>query len=267
MSDLLTRALTGTLFLAVMVGCIVLGELSVALIFLVISVIGTWEYFQLQDNLSKFKQFVGLVISLICFSSVFDKTGFGEVHIFSVVIILVLAMLTSVLLPKGREHLTAWAHVIFSQFYVTMPFLMLYHLAFLGFDYDYKVILTFFILLWLSDTGAYIFGKYLGKHKMIPKVSPKKTWEGLTGGIFCAIIGSAVLSNYGFNIPNIHWAAAAVLVSVLGAGGDLFESQMKRNKGVKDSGKLMPGHGGILDRFDGVLLSVPVIFALVKIIQ
>lgn len=150
---------------------------------------------------------------------------------------------------------------------MTMPFMMLYLLAFSNFYYEYEIILSFFIMLWLSDTGAYLVGKYFGRHKMIPKVSPKKTWEGLVGGVGFSLIGAYVLQYLGWEIANIPWYLLAILVSLLGAVGDLFESQLKRNRGVKDSGKIMPGHGGILDRFDGALLSVPVIFALVKILS
>ncbi|MEZ7886440.1 MAG: phosphatidate cytidylyltransferase [Flavobacteriales bacterium] len=267
MSDVLVRALTGLVFLLVMISGVVFNSTSCFWLFLVIVIIGNWEYSGLQEKVSEFKKAIGVVLSILLFTA-FSLEGFQLADLALVGVIMFTSFcILSVLLPKERLHLSDWAHVIFSQVYVTMPFVMLYLLSFISGYYEYKVVLSFFILLWLSDTGAYLFGKYFGRHKLLPKVSPKKTWEGLVGGVLSALIGAYFLLKFGFEIPGLSWYVLALLVSILGAMGDLFESQMKRNKGVKDSGSFMPGHGGILDRFDGVLLSVPVIFAIVKIMS
>ena len=267
MSDVLVRALTGVAFLLVMISGIVFSSTSCFWLFLIIVIIGNWEYFSLQEKVTEFKKSIGIVLSALLFST-FSAEGFELADLALIgVVVFTLCCILSVLFPKERLRLSDWAHVVFSQVYVTMPFVMLYLLAFISGYYEWKIILSFYILLWLSDTGAYIFGKYLGRHKLVPKVSPKKTWEGLAGGVFSALLGALIIAKFGFEIPGMPWYVLALLVSILGAMGDLFESQMKRNKGVKDSGNIMPGHGGILDRFDGVLLSVPVIFALVKIMS
>ncbi len=267
MKDVLVRAATGIVFLIVMIGSIVYGSVSCFWLFLCIVIVGNWEYTGLQKNISEFKRVITCVSSALIFSAL-AWDSFELINlIYLAVLVFSASAILSILIPKERINLSDWAHVVFAQVYVTMPFVMLYMIAFSSGYYEWKYILAFFILLWLSDTGAYMFGKYLGRNKLLPKVSPKKTWEGLIGGVLSALIGAYFLQQYGFEIPGIPWFGLALLVSVLGAMGDLFESQMKRNSGVKDSGNFMPGHGGILDRFDGVLLSVPVIFAIVKIMS
>ncbi len=266
MKDTLTRALTGIAFLAVMISAMVWAEWSCILLFLVICTVGNWEYLVLQEHVSMYKKVWGVIITPFVFiGSIWVET---EPSILLLVLLAVpFIFLSAVVLPKNRNHLSDWSHLVFGQVYVTLPFVLLFYLATLYDYYDWKIPLTFFILLWLSDTGAYVVGKSLGRHKLLPKVSPKKTWEGLAGGVICSLIGAYVLTKFEMTIPHIHWALLAVMVAVIGLLGDLFESQMKRNKGVKDSGNFMPGHGGMLDRFDGVLFSIPVIFALVKLLS
>jgi phosphatidate cytidylyltransferase len=125
-------------------------------------------------------------------------------------------------------------------------------------------ILAFFILIWANDVGAYCFGMLLGqhgKHKFFPRISPKKTWEGFIGGIITAIIAGILIAQFMFNGKNTHhWIIIAIITSVLGTFGDLVESMMKRSADVKDSGKIMPGHGGILDRFDSAIFAFPMVF-------
>ncbi|MFK7756736.1 MAG: phosphatidate cytidylyltransferase [Flavobacteriales bacterium] len=265
MSDILQRALTGAVFLVVMISAIMYGSLTCFWLFAAIVVVGNWEYYKLQKSMSNFKKIIGLLLTFVIFTAVCSEYIYAIPALYSAAIIAFISMACSVFI-SDRTNLSDWAHSVFGQVYVTMPFVMLYVLAVSNYYYEYQIILSFFILLWLSDTGAYLVGKYFGSHKMIPKVSPKKTWEGLAGGVGFALLGAFALQFFNFQMIPLPWFVLALLVSLLGAVGDLFESQLKRNKGVKDSGNFMPGHGGILDRFDGVLLSVPVIFALVKLL-
>jgi phosphatidate cytidylyltransferase len=147
---------------------------------------------------------------------------------------------------------------------------MLFHLGFYSNDtftdtYSYQIILGFFILLWTNDTGAYLSGKYFGKHKLFERISPKKTWEGSIGGGILTLAFAYVLSIYFTNLNITNWLIIGVLIAVFGGLGDLVESMLKRSLGIKDSGKLLPGHGGILDRFDGLLLSVPFVYGYLQL--
>jgi phosphatidate cytidylyltransferase len=133
--------------------------------------------------------------------------------------------------------------------------------------------LGFFILLWVNDSGAYLVGSSLGRTKLFERVSPKKTWEGMIGGLLATIAVAWVYSKWGMvkqdlvMLSSLHWIIIGVLVSVFGTLGDLVESHLKRTAGVKDSGILIPGHGGVLDRFDGYLLSLPMVYTFVYLIH
>jgi phosphatidate cytidylyltransferase len=125
---------------------------------------------------------------------------------------------------------------------------------------DFAFLLGYFVLLWLNDTGAYLMGKATGKHLLFQRISPKKTWEGIAGGFIAGLLAAWGLSRFFTQLSPVHWLIMAVLIILFGTFGDLVESMLKRSMQVKDSGNLLPGHGGVLDRFDGVLLSAPVVY-------
>ena len=126
--------------------------------------------------------------------------------------------------------------------------------------YDIHLPLAFLLMLWASDTGAYLFGRKLGKTKLFERHSPKKSWEGFFGGVFTSVLVAFIISLFFKEISSLVWIGMAVLVVTFGTLGDLVESMLKRSLNVKDSGNILPGHGGILDRFDGLLIAAPVVF-------
>jgi phosphatidate cytidylyltransferase len=134
-------------------------------------------------------------------------------------------------------------------------------------SYTYEILLIYFLLIWANDTGAYLFGVSIGKHKIFPRISPKKSWEGFFGGLFFTAIVAWAISLYFHNITFAHWLVIGLLSAIIGVFGDLVESMLKRSIDVKDSGKFLPGHGGVLDRFDSVFLSAPIVFAYLKIMM
>lgn len=149
--------------------------------------------------------------------------------------------------------------------YIILPILVLTSLPFTNGYYDYTIIFTLFVLIWSNDTFAYIVGKSIGKTKLYPSISPKKTVEGFLGGFVFTILAGIIINNM-MELYNILFLVLmAVLVSVFGTIGDLVESKFKRTAAVKDSGRIMPGHGGILDRFDSVIFVAPFILLLLKI--
>lgn len=150
--------------------------------------------------------------------------------------------------------------------YVLLPFLIISQIPFRSVGYEPKIIIGIFILIWTNDTFAYICGKWLGKHKLLERISPKKTIEGFVGGILFSLIASFVLSHYFSFFPMWLWLLTALITSCMGTIGDLIESKYKRQAQVKDSGSIMPGHGGILDRLDSVLYAVPFLFLIYQIL-
>ena len=183
--------------------------------------------------------------------------------IFIPYVLLLLYMMISELYLKKENPILNWAYSMFSQLYIALPFAMLNILAF-NYDPTYSSVsynpilpLSIFIFLWLNDTGAYCIGSLIGKHRLFERISPKKSWEGSIGGGVVAIGVSFVLAHYFPFMSMWEWAGLALVVVIFGTWGDLTESLLKRQLHVKDSGTILPGHGGMLDRFDSALMAIP----------
>jgi len=132
-------------------------------------------------------------------------------------------------------------------------------------NFSYEIPLWVLFLIWANDTGAYLFGITMGKHRLFERISPKKSWEGFAGGVIVSLTFAYLMSNLFDQISVEHWLVVALLVVVFGTFGDLVESMLKRSKGVKDSGTILPGHGGVLDRFDALFLAIPMIYAYLRL--
>ncbi len=172
-----------------------------------------------------------------------------------------------------RNHsrpFTNIAYTLLGIVYIAGPLSLMNYIAFTpsigGATYDFGLVLGFFLLLWANDTGAYLVGMSIGKHRLFPRISPKKSWEGFFGGIAIAMGMGALLSQLFTDLPIHVWLVMALIVSVAGVFGDLIESMYKRSLQVKDSGNIMPGHGGFLDRFDAVFFASPIVFVYLQLI-
>ena len=206
----------------------------------------------------------------------------GEVLLYSIrynqnieKIILFLVLLVSIkcllfLFNENQTTLNSYSKYVYLIGYIILPFLLITKIPFGKVGYNPKIIISIFILIWTNDTFAYIIGKSIGKRKLFEKVSPKKTIEGFVGGVVFAVLASYIISKYYIKIveSNIFiWIITALIVSIFGTIGDLIESKFKRIAGVKDSGRIMPGHGGILDRLDSVIFATPIIFLFYQILN
>jgi phosphatidate cytidylyltransferase len=149
--------------------------------------------------------------------------------------------------------------------YVAVPFALVNELIITSNGYRPRLMIGILLMLWGNDSGAYFAGKFLGKRKLFERISPKKTWEGFFGGLAVSLIVALVCSHFFDDLGAIQWLITAVIISVTGTLGDLVESLFKRSISIKDSGSIIPGHGGFLDRFDGLLLSMPFIVTFLKI--
>ena len=141
--------------------------------------------------------------------------------------------------------------------YIGTPFALMHSLAFYHGGYHFQLPLAVFILVWINDTGAYLSGVTIGKHKFFERISPKKTWEGTIGGFVFTLLGSYVISLFWHDLSMVQWLFFGGVISIMSVLGDLLESMFKRSIGVKDSGSILPGHGGFLDRFDAVIFALP----------
>lgn len=263
MSNLVRRAITGAVFVAVMVFSIFTGQHAVGFLFAAAAVAGFIEYRKIlkSGDLIHPSLIRGLVVVVIIHQSFWQAFALENPKylLLSVAVLALTAVLDVLTDPKhGFERMIS---TLGGHLWITLPFASVNVLGFVTGFYEPWIIMGFFILLWINDTGAYLTGRSLGRTKLAPAISPGKTVEGLIGGILFAFGAAWLLSEYTGLLDRTDWLVMAAVVALFSNAGDLVESALKRRCGVKDSGSILPGHGGILDRFDGVLLSVPVIVA------
>lgn len=243
--------MTGSIFLAVMITAILLSSLSAFLIFALIVIIGSMEYSKLASIQSS-RAYAALNLGLFILYSSYGPNASLYLFIGSIIYTIGLFLMRSTT-NRAKE----FGYRLLGPVLVVLPFIFLLNPEIAGIDR--KGILFFFLLLWTSDSMAYVSGRMLGRNKLWPRISPKKTWEGLLGGLLSAMVLAYFIHPI-FDISLNDSLVMAFLIGVFGTLGDLLESSLKRIAGVKDSGSFMPGHGGVLDRFDGLILSTPMVY-------
>jgi phosphatidate cytidylyltransferase len=240
------------------------NSLSFLVIFSAVAILCLWEFYHLINAQKRtkinsysgcFGGFLLFVITYLYASGVFDY------YIFFIYLIYIVIILISELYEKQQDPITHAAYIFLGQTYIALPLALLNMIAFRGISgatpvYNSLMIFSLFVFLWVSDTGAYLVGMVLGKHKLFERISPHKSWEGFAGGLIFAIASAFVFAHFRPEIKLCHWIGLSASVVVFGAWGDLIESLIKRTLSVKDSGCSLPGHGGYLDRFDSLLLAV-----------
>lgn len=270
MKNLTVRTITGIIYVAAIL-CSFMNAVAMILLFAIVTGLSIWEYAGLvneQEDVNV-NRFISTVAGTYFFLAV---AGFCSeltpTTVFIPYLITVIYLLIAELYAKNPQPVSTWAYTMFSQMWIALPFATLNILAFTatgeGPVFSCIIPLSIFIFLWLNDTGAYCCGSLLGKHKLFPRISPNKSWEGSIGGAVLVVIAAVIIgmmlgkhaeiSNM-LNIP--QWIGLGLVVVVFGTFGDLVESLFKRTLGIKDSGTILPGHGGMLDRFDSALMAFP----------
>jgi len=270
MSNFIVRTITGIIF----VTAIVVSFLNpVAMIFLFSLVTGmtVWEFAGLvnQRENVQINQFICSVAGVLLFlATAVHARGLDTLNLaFIPWLATIIYLLVSELYLKAKDPIANWAYTMMSQIYIALPFSLLNVLAFqfTNSDVPWLLPLSVFIFLWVNDSGAYCTGSLIGKHKLFPRVSPGKSWEGsIGGGVFVLVAAwliSYITTQKGIvtNLTTLQWMGMGLVVVVFGTWGDLIESLFKRTLGIKDSGNVLPGHGGMLDRFDSSLLAIPAV--------
>ena len=266
--NLIIRSITGVLFVAVMVSGF-LNVHAMVLLFALITGLTMWEYTGLINEYVEgvsVNRFISTVAGIYLFLAVAGWVN-GIVNGFMVLtpyLLTLLYLLISELYLKADNAIAKWAYTMFGQVYIALSFSLINILGALGGNGTKIMVvpLCLFVFLWVNDSGAYLSGSAFGKHKLFPRVSPGKTWEGSIGGGLLVIIAACVTAWVinGHNLTAeylLMWAGLGVVVVFFGTWGDLVESLFKRTLGIKDSGNILPGHGGMLDRFDSSLLAIP----------
>ncbi len=270
--NLITRTITGVLYVAIMI-CGFLDPRAMIFLFALITGLAIWEYTGLvneRENVTV-NRFITTIAGVYLFLAVAGWRN-GMVNNFVVFIpylLTIVYLFISELYLNNKDAINDWAYAMLSQMYIALPLAMINIVAFENnpvdgmVHFDTLLPLSIFIFLWLNDTGAYCSGSLFGKHKLFPRISPGKTWEGSIGGGILVLIAAGVIgyfankgnSQYGLNI--IQWMGLGLVIVFFGTWGDLVESLFKRTLAIKDSGNILPGHGGILDRFDSSFMAIP----------
>lgn len=268
--NLIVRALSGAVLLAIVVAAAWFGENSYGALLFTIVVVGVWEFYRLAEAKGiEPQRWLGLLTSVTLFMAAFSSkivynVYFGAITWVAVVALLLLipAIFVVEVFRNRQQPMLNIATTLMGVIYVALPMSMLLYIpSFIAGSSAWRpeVFLFYLFLVWGNDVFAYLVGILFGKHKMCVRLSPKKSWEGFFGGV-AGSLAMGVLGAYVVGGSVAMWLGLALVVSLTSVLGDLVESMFKREVGVKDSGNIMPGHGGMLDRFDALILSAPFAF-------
>lgn len=261
------RALTGAVYVALTLGAAIAGPWTTFLLFLPVCMIGAREWHRLyftegEGDPGERRTMLLAAVAFIAIGVVPMQERWSVLSALAVILTALVALAFGMMRRGAKDPARAFAGHIATIVYVALPFSSVTWLV----NVHWHVFVGFMILLWTSDTGAYLVGRTIGRTKLMPAVSPGKTWEGLAGGVALTMIVGWLLAKYWIELTATQWMAAAATVAVTATLGDLLESAFKRSRGVKDSGTILPGHGGILDRFDGFLLAAPAMLIILQLI-
>lgn len=268
MNGLVKRAFTALIFVIVVLGGLFGGHYSFVALFSIITGLCLWEYLGLvleKDNKKDFfRKIIGLGLGIMPFilTSIVQLNLIPNREAFIIISSLLFSPFVFLsfvyeLYADSDTPFTNIAYLILGVFYIGIPFALLDFIAFSGDHFYVKTIFGLLLLTWSNDTIAYLVGSQIGKTPLFPRISPKKTWEGTMGGAVGTLIIAYILSVYIKELHLVNWLVLAIIIIIFGSLGDLVESMLKRSHKIKDSGSLLPGHGGFLDRFDGFIFMLP----------
>lgn len=271
MNNFSKRAISGLLFVVILTACIFIHPVLFFTLFFIINIIGILEFAHMAQVISIR---VNRPMCLICGSALFTagfldnylEGGYRDGYLYFFITTFILSIW-----ELYRKHTHAFQNLAFGiyvLFYFTLPFTLLIYFPYICTGtWQPEIIFFPFLLVWFNDTFAYLFGSKFGKHKLFPRISPKKSWEGAIGGGLTTILAGLALAPYINGLDMTDTTVISVIVVLFGSFGDLIESMFKRCIEIKDSGHIMPGHGGVLDRLDSILFALPAIFVYLALIN
>ncbi|MHA8075934.1 phosphatidate cytidylyltransferase [Aquirufa sp. TARAVU-A1A] len=270
LSNLQQRVIAAVIAVPFLLFCVLYGDYTFLVLFLVIGILAQLEFYKLVGSISDnlpltfYGTFCGVVMHVLTFF--IEKGDLAYQYYYILSPLLTLIFFIKLYKSKDEKPFKNIAYTFLGIIYVALPFTLLTVLAYIKNDtYDPNIVLGCLFLLWASDSGAYFAGTKFGKTKLFERVSPKKSWEGSIGGMITAMVVATIISRYYTNYSAFQWYAIGIIIVIAGTYGDLVESLFKRSINIKDSADTIPGHGGFLDRFDGLLLSIPFIIPFVKL--
>jgi phosphatidate cytidylyltransferase len=276
MSEIWKRAIFGSLYVIVLLACTYLSPYSLLGLFFILTILGTKELIQiLQKSDIEIQTINAYLLSVLTFSVfVLSNRYFNYTRLPYLVVIYALVISVIELYRNKPKGMIVLASTLFPAFFIGFAFACLVNIDLNGnvgknAIYQPITLIAIYILIWVNDTFAYLTGRLFGKHKLMESISPKKTWEGFIGGALFAAIAAFSLSYYKtHNIEySLYYGLIAIVISIGATYGDLVESMAKRSVGIKDSGNVIPGHGGILDRLDSLLFVGPLVYAVLELLN
>ncbi len=241
------------------------------MVFLVLLISCIGEFYQIFENAGRKPQkFTGIVMGVLVFAiNYIISIGYTKPE--QIIIALLPVIIYSVIVELFRNHPSPFENIaitVFGIVYIALPISLFWHFAYRDniYEYNYHLVLGFFLIIWTYDSMAYITGRAFGKRKLFERVSPNKSWEGAIGGFVFSLLVAFILFKLFGDLKLIHWFIIATLIVIFGTFGDLVESMLKRSFDIKDSGSMLPGHGGILDRFDAIFLAAPAVYIYLQFI-
>lgn len=269
MKNFIIRTLTAIAIVAVQVLCTYLSPLSLAVLFLLLTALTTNEFLGIVTKTDDTRVSRPIVIIGSCYLFfafwLNTLTAGGALIVFAPYLVFLLYCYIKELYGKHPNPIANLGIIMLSQLYIVLPLALINVLAFTQFDCYigakayYAIPLAIYIFIWINDTGAYLSGVTLGRHKLFPRISPKKSWEGSIGGALLTVASAFAIAHFYTFMNTWQWIGMALVVVVAGTFGDLTESMIKRQIGIKDSGHMLPGHGGFLDRLDSMLFAIPAV--------
>ena len=270
MKNFIVRTITGIIFVAAIVASFLRPE-AMVLLFSIVTGLTIWEFTGLVNgnvnvNVNRFISTAAGVYFFYAMTYFCSDLygGSAKSVVFIPYLVTIIYLLVAELYLKQEDPIADWAYTMLSQMYIALPFSLLNVLAFTAtpqgtVNFNTLLPLSVFVFLWINDTGAYCTGSLIGRHKLFPRISPAKSWEGSIGGAVFVLAAAWAISYWldGVMLTTLEWLGLGMVVAVFGTWGDLVESLFKRTLGIKDSGNILPGHGGMLDRFDSALLAIP----------
>jgi phosphatidate cytidylyltransferase len=266
-----TRAITGFFFIIVMLASVLLGHWVFGAFYLLLSLLCLNEFYSLikQTGISP-NQATGMLSGggiYAIFAIVTANTDDAFRQWPFLIVMLITAIFAQELFKKTPAPFTNLSFTFLGLILTIIPFTFFHALAYLQGSFNFHFPLAFLLMLWSNDTGAYLTGRAFGKHKLFERHSPKKTWEGFIGGVAIAAGVGLIISHFYIELDWSQWVIMGILIGTIGTMGDLVESMFKRSINVKDSGGILPGHGGLLDRFDGLFLAAPIVYSYLYLIS
>jgi phosphatidate cytidylyltransferase len=272
LSEFIKRSLTGAVFIIVMLGAILWNQWSLYILILTISGIALYEFYSIFRIRGYSPLQTGGILSGVLILSVIilERQSILPDKYLLLIMIPILGIWFSFIFLRRVELINSLIITVSGLIYILLPLSLIPFLTqnqLTSFEYNPEILIGTLFIIWTYDTGAYISGILLGKHKMAPSISPKKSWEGFFGGMVFAIIVGILFDKFTSLLKTSDWIFLSIIIVFSATAGDFFESLLKREAGVKDSGKILPGHGGILDRFDSLFMVVPFVFLYLYLIK